>query len=238
MPRNIKSECRLFADDALIYNKTSNYAILKQDLKNLEEWSKRWQMSFNVAKCAFLQVGKQNVNHAGYEFCGGKIKQVKSHEYLGVHLQSNLKWDTHINNITTKAIQKLALLKRTLRHSNTPTRKIAYYTIVRPTLEYACQIWDPHQKDKIHQLEKVQNRALKFIFNIKEQISFTKLRENTNIKSLRERRKDARMSLFVRCFAEGIEPTFNYNLEKQHNTRQKQNTYTPYIKTNIYYYSF
>ena len=39
--------------------------------------------------------------------------------------------------------------------------------------------------------------------------------------SLRERRKEARLSLFIKRLAEGIEPSFNYNLEKVHKLGRK-----------------
>jgi len=50
-------------------------------------------------------------------------------------------------------------------------------------------VWDPHIKKQIKQIEKIQNKAMRFIFNIKTQVSFTQLRESTGIKSLCERRK-------------------------------------------------
>ena len=59
------------------------------------------------------------------------------------------------------------------------------------------------------------------------------------MKSLRERQKEAMLSLFTECLVEGIEPLFNCNnLEKAHNTRQEANTYTPFIRSNVIYFPF
>ena len=93
-------------------------------------------------------------------------------------------------------------------------------------------------KKQIRQLEKIQNKALRFIFNIKGQTSFSQLRKDAGIESLQEPRMSARFSLFTRCLAENIQPSFEYDLQKQHNTRQNTNTYTPYIRTNAFYNSF
>ena len=90
----------------------------------------------------------------------------------------------------------------------------------------------------IRQLEKIQNKALRFIFNIKGQTSFSQLRKDAGIESLQERRMSARFSLFTRCLAENIQPSFEYDHEKQHNRRQNTNTYTPYIRINAHYNSF
>ena len=134
-------------------------------------------------------------------------KKVDNHTYLVVGQQSSLKWDCHINRITSTATQRLAQLWQILKHANTPTIKIAYQSLIRPLREYASQVWDPHQKSQINQFERDQNKSLRFIYSIKGQVSFTQLRADVEIMSLRERRKEARLSLFTKCIAEGIEPS-------------------------------
>lgn len=60
MPESLRSsDCRLFADDSLLYcavNKASDYKLLQQDLTALEQWETDWQMSFNPSKCTVIQV--------------------------------------------------------------------------------------------------------------------------------------------------------------------------------------
>ena len=50
------SECRLFADDAVLYNIRQNKDILQQDLLKLESCSKLWQLSFTTTKCSVLSI--------------------------------------------------------------------------------------------------------------------------------------------------------------------------------------
>ena len=182
LPVQIESHCRLFADDAIIYNTTDNIDTLQRDLRTLEAWSAKWQMTFNTSKCIFLQVGKKIAHHPGYFFLGNSLTQVDSYPYLGITLQSNLKWTNQIDKIAAKASQRLALVRRVLKFADLPTKKITYFSIVRPIMEYASQIWDPYLKKQVKQLEKVQNQALRFIFNIKGQVSFTQLRTDTGQK--------------------------------------------------------
>ncbi|KAL9989596.1 hypothetical protein ACROYT_G004161 [Oculina patagonica] len=59
LPDNLKSSIRLFADDALLYSIVSsmeNGDQLQEDLRKLEVWQGKWQMSSNAAKCRHLSL--------------------------------------------------------------------------------------------------------------------------------------------------------------------------------------
>ena len=107
-------------------------------------------------------VPKRSTISANYTLHNHKLDVVDSSKYLGVTVNMNLRWDVHINNITARANRALGFLKRNLRGCKTSVRARAYEAIVRPTLEYAVSIWDPHNTEQINQLEKVQRRAARF----------------------------------------------------------------------------
>ena len=78
---------------------------------------------------------------------------VSSAKYLSVALQSNLKWNKHIDNITSNGNKSLGFLKRNLKVANTEIKSRAYQALVRPKLEYSCSVWDPHTKDQQQKLD-------------------------------------------------------------------------------------
>jgi hypothetical protein len=41
----------------------------------------------------------------------------------------------------------------------------AFTTLVRPSLDYVSSCWDPHIKEHIEEIEKVQWRGTRFVFN-------------------------------------------------------------------------
>ena len=49
-----------------------------------------------------------------------------------------------------KAQKTLNMLKKNLKQASTTVKSQAYKTIVRPQLEYASAIWDPHTAKAIH----------------------------------------------------------------------------------------
>jgi len=237
LPGSVTSECRLFADDALIFNTRGNSLILQNDLKTLENWSHTWQMSFNTSKCCVLSIGEKDSTHS-YFLNNNRLKNVNSHPYLGVEISHNLKWDDHIEKVTTKANKVRGMLGRVLKFADTKTRLVAYKTLVRSNLEYACQVWDPYKKVNSKKLEKVQNKALRFIYRIRSRVSFSKLREDTNIQSLKTRRKEQRLKLFCKVTETGVIDNKFSPPGHTHNTRQQTGMFIPSIKTSAYFNSF
>ena len=64
-----------------------------------------------------------------------------------------------------KANCTLSLIKRNLKLANKSLRETAYFTLVQSRLDYASTIWSPWlNKDKL-ELEKVQQRAARFVCN-------------------------------------------------------------------------
>ena len=77
-------------------------------------------------------------------------------------------------------------------------KKVAYFTLCRPVLGYGSAAWDPYEKEQITQLEVLQNKALRFIFNVKgRDVSMSELRESQGIDSLEK--KNEKMHVLC-CF--------------------------------------
>ena len=60
---NLETTASLFADDAKIYTTIRTEAdvqALRRDMTRLEDWSKKWLLTFNLDKCATMHVGHNN----------------------------------------------------------------------------------------------------------------------------------------------------------------------------------
>ena len=74
---------------------------LQEDLKKLEVWQSKWQMSFHPAKCKTICLFTKKVTpQRKYVFCEVELEQVVSISYLGVILNNNLKWSNHVSSIS------------------------------------------------------------------------------------------------------------------------------------------
>ena len=108
-----------------------------------------------------------------------------------------MKWDTHINNTVNKGNRTLYFLKRNIRPYSQDLKSKAYKVVIRPTLEYACAIWDPYTKKHINALEMIQQRAARYVTNRYERYaSVTEMLRELQWDSLEEKRKRQRLVMF------------------------------------------
>ncbi len=164
LPESLVSNIRLFADDTIVYltiHSDSDTQVLQRDLDKLAEWETLW-MEFHPDKCEVLKVGrKRAMVQNDYILHGKTLATADSAKYLGVTIASDLRWNKHIDNITSN--RTLGFLKRNLKINSTALKSTAYNTLVRPTLEYACTVWDPYTQGNISKIEMVQRRAARFV---------------------------------------------------------------------------
>ena len=79
-------------------------------------------------------------------------------------------------------------------------KEAAYKGMVRPILEYGSSVWDPHPDKLKKELEKVQNRAARFVTRNYdyETGSMTGILRQLKWESLKKRRKDNRLLLLYK----------------------------------------
>ena len=159
IPTGIDSTVRLFADDTVVYltiSSDKDCSVLQADLAKLQEWETRWKMAFHPDKCNVLSITrkKKPIDHA-YILHNHILEHVTSAKYLGVTFNTEMDFGQHINTISNKASSTLGFLRRNLNIGSVKVKTEAYQTYVRPTVEYASTVWDPHDKNDIRRLEMV-----------------------------------------------------------------------------------
>ena len=203
LPEGIRSTVRLFADDTIMYltiaNQT-NAESLQADLDRLGKWEHLWQMEFHPGKCKVLTVtNKKTPIQYTYTLHGQILEHVPEAQYLGMTFKKDLNWNQHINNNTQKANRALGFLRRNLRINSIHVKQQAYFTYVRPIVEYASTVWDPYRAYQQHQIEMVQRRAARFVCNrYRRTSSVGDMLLGLQWESLQERRRVARLVMFYK----------------------------------------
>ena len=191
LPDCVNSSVRLFADDCLLYRtikKEEDHHTLQTDLKNLEQWANDWGMRFNAKKCYIMSINQKSSKF--YELNNHILQEVQDNPYLGLQISNDLKWGIHINNVCNKANATLGFIRRNLRNVPEPCRKTAYISLVRSVMEYGATIWNPYLQGDIDKLERIQNRAVRFIkkdYKSRDPGSVTSMKRELEIDTLEER---------------------------------------------------
>jgi len=99
LPQSVSCKVSLYADDTLLYAEVNNkiqQETFQRDLNSLFNWSLKWKMPFNTDKCEVIIFGKTDDASHLYSLGDTTLRTVKEAKYLGVIMQSNLKFDRHI----------------------------------------------------------------------------------------------------------------------------------------------
>ena len=195
------SQTVLYADDLVLYkvlgsNSCSAYGSMQEDIDRIAEWTNVNLLNFNRSKCKAMLISRRQHQHQPHLFYlqGDIIEQVCSYKYLGVMVTSNLKWDEHIDKVSLKAKRLLGHVYRVFYRNVQPHYLLnLYISLVRPHLEYACQVWDPYTQRSICQLESIQKFALK-ICTGQWNTRYGDLLENYNLPRLSNRREYLRLA--------------------------------------------
>ena len=158
-----ESEIRLFADDCVCYREIKDKEDtmkLQRDLDRLGSWARKWGIRFQPDKCNMMQLTRKRINeiYASFTLEGTDLENVERIKYLGVTITRDLRWNTHVSNVSTKANRTLGFLRRNL-HSCSQVKEAAYKGMVRPVLDYGSSVWDHPGVVLQEELESVQKRA-------------------------------------------------------------------------------
>ena len=106
LPDLLTAHARLFADDTAVYDVVESPEDQDhlQNLDQLAEWEKRWDMVFHPEKCSTLPVtrSRKGLPQPQYQLHGHILQTVNSVNYLGLCFTKDLSW----NNTSTMPAQK------------------------------------------------------------------------------------------------------------------------------------
>ena len=195
IPGQVGSKVKLFADDTKLYKVIEgkeDRLSLQSDLCSLCEWSKKWQLKFNIEKCKSMHVGDNGgeidnyymVSHEGERI---DLQEVTEEKDLGVVVKSDLRWTDQCSGVIGRATGAMRKLKTSFKHMDVEIFKRVYPSYVRSHLENSVQVWSPHLLGDIDRLEKVQRRATKSVRGLRD-YSYEERLKMLKLHSLSKRR--------------------------------------------------
>jgi len=232
-----------FADDtkgAKIIRGPEDREKLQTALDCLCAWAHKWGMSFNVAKCKVLHVGRNNPQYE-YYMDGMKLGVTEVEKDVGVMVAKSLKPSEQCEAAAGRATSVLYQIRRNFHYRDRSTFVRLYTQYARPHLEFSVPAWSHWLKGDIERLESVQEKAVKMVAGLQGK-SYKESCVELGLETLENRRRDQDMNLVFKLLREGGSDMFTMTGEREGaRTRQAAGPRTlagQYARTDIRKYSF
>jgi hypothetical protein len=93
------------------------------------------------------------------------LKQVSCSKYLGVFIDDELKWKTHINYVVKKLLKYVGIFYKLRSYLPLRTLKQLYYAFVHSNLIYCIEIYGNAPMSYLDPIKKLTNRILRILQN-------------------------------------------------------------------------
>ena len=121
----------------------------------LQIWGKKYKMEFHPGKCQYLKItNKKKLVRSIYKVHNTPILETDSAKYLGVVIDSKLKWRPHFCDLAKKCNSTVSFIKINLPKIHQDIKTNCYKTLIRPKCKYASAVWDPHHQNLENHIKK------------------------------------------------------------------------------------
>ena len=189
LPIGISNFIKMFADDTKLYSglRTADDDSLQVDLDLLQDWSSKWLMRCHPEKCKVMKLGRQRSN-IQYQMNNVILEEIEVEKDLGVHMDNQLSFKSHVAFATAKANRVVGVIRRSFDNLTEELFLTLFKSLVRPILEYGHSVWNPYLKTLRQEVERVQRRATGLLGSLKN-LSYPERLQKLGLPSLEHRRK-------------------------------------------------
>ena len=184
---------RLFADDTKVSAKIKTHEdieLLQKDLNKIYEWADSNHMEFNERKFEKMSHGVTDGVVAGiYKTKSGEeIHENKTVKDLGLLTSKDVSFTEHIDDLVQASKIKAGMLLRTFETREVCPMLKMFNSFIRSKLEYCSMIWNPHKKEEIDKIERIQRNFTSKIKGL-EQMDYHERLKKLGLYSLERRRE-------------------------------------------------
>ena len=158
-----------FADDNTLYSSNKKLEIvfrnLETDLNNNLAWFNMNSLKANPGKFQFMVLGKKEDDSFVINLGNNKIESSTEVTLLGVKIDKQLKFKTHIEELCRKAAYKLHALRRVRKYLTVEKAKPLANAFINSQFTYVPLIWIFAGKLSIAKIYKIHFRTLQVVYN-------------------------------------------------------------------------
>jgi hypothetical protein len=164
----LKGKITLSADDTTLTESAKNFEDLERytnhDLDLIKNWLHKNRLLLNSDKSSFMIMGRpRNSTNMNIKFGSDLIKRVFEMKVLGVVINPDLSFKSHILKISKTIGNRINFLKRISDFLPSRTLQLVYNAIVLPYFDYCNTVWGhtcPTHTDRLRTLQRRASRVL------------------------------------------------------------------------------
>ena len=156
-----------YADDTTVYASGTNLAdietVMNTELTKLDDWFRSNKLALNVSKSKYSIFSPSKMTHSNISIniCNSVLEREHSTKFLGLNIDEQLTWKSHINKLKAKLSSSIYIINRIKNHLPHKALKDIYYTLIHSHLIYGNTAWGA--SSQIEHLFKIQKKAIRLI---------------------------------------------------------------------------
>lgn len=181
-----------FADDTAILT-TANSEIeatnkLQAALSDILLWINKWRMNLNENKSIHILFTNKELRYLPLYLNGKVIPFANTAKYLGMTLDTKIKWKEHVKKKNKEIKIKFSELYWMLvdNRISIQNKLLLYNQMIKPIWTYGIQLWGCAAKNEVEKIQKTQNLILRTIANAPWYIRNTDLHRDLGVRTISE----------------------------------------------------
>ena len=168
---NITNEAKfyLFADDTSMTIMADNVVELQRKiaeiLPKITKWFSVNRLSLNATKTNYQIYSNASKNDIHIELNNLRIDRKKCIRYLGILVDENMKWDSHVLHVASTISRNIGVMGRARFYLPPRVLALLYNSLVLPYLNNCALVWGSNYLTRLDKLIKLQKRAVRIIEN-------------------------------------------------------------------------
>ena len=183
-------------DDLTVYITTSNPNTaklkLQESIDKIFNWATNNGLTFSSEKTKCIIFSKKRQPQLiDLKLGSTKIKTTTSLKILGMIFDHRMTWKEHIEQLKSKCLTSLNVLKMTAHRNwgaDRKTLELLYSTLVRSKMDYGSIIYDNAKNSDLQKLNPIQNSAIRLITGALYTSPIPSLHIDANVIPLHHRR--------------------------------------------------
>ncbi len=134
-------------------------------MKNCKKYHSGYKLSLNIPKTHYMVFSNIRTKvKLDIKIEGNTINQVHSTKFLGIIIDDELPWKSHVKQVSTKVAKGMGIIKAKL-YINTTTLMDLYHAFVFPYITYCNIVWGSTFNTHLDQLSILQEQIVRILSN-------------------------------------------------------------------------